>query len=297
MAATVGEREPIGLRWNGVRVLEPADVDRLRLGWHHRHDQQEVRRLLEIFPGRSVWIPDTREFALVGPWRNRDEIVVVQELSAIRGIDSLVACLIELSRDAGTALVLITELDERRRPSFYERLGFQGLEEVITYELDRPDARPLTVQGLRPVPLTFVPVAAHDHRNLATVLRVDHVAFPWIWWNSATELQAYAMTPGVALYLGLLDGEPVGYIGVTSYPGWGHLDRIAVLPEFQGRGLGRRILGFATATLARRGARRIGLSTQVDNVRSQRLYERFGFRRSRVNDYRLYGAWLRTPIE
>ena len=297
MAATVEEREPIGLRWNGARVLLTADVDRLRLGWHHRHDLQEVRRLLEIFPGRSVWIPDSREFALVGPWRNREEIVVVQELSAIRGIDSLVSFLLELSRDAGTTLVLITELDERRRPSFYERLGFQPLEEVITYELDRPAVQPLATHGPRPVSLTFVPVAAHDHHHLDIVLRIDHIAFPWIWWNSATELHSYAATPGVALYLGLLDGEPAGYVGITSYPGWGHLDRIAVLPEFQGRGLGRRILSFASATLARRGARRIGLSTQVDNIRSQRLYERFGFRRSRVNDYRLYGAWLRTPID
>jgi ribosomal protein S18 acetylase RimI-like enzyme len=297
MAAAVEKREPIGLRWGGVRVLEPADVDRLRLGWHHRHDQQEVRQLLETFPGRSVWIPDSREFALVGPWRNRHEIVVVQELSAIRGLDAVVASLLELSRDAGTALVLITELDERRRPSFYERLGFQALEEVITYELDRPTAQPLATNALRPLSLTFVPVEAHDHQHLETVLRIDHVAFPWIWWNSATELSAYSVTPGVALYLGLIDGDPIGYVGITSYPGWGHLDRIAVLPEFQGRGLGRRILGFASATLARRGARRIGLSTQVDNVRSQRLYEHFGFRRSRVNDYRLYGAWLRTPIE
>jgi RimJ/RimL family protein N-acetyltransferase len=44
-----------------------------------------------------------------------------------------------------------------------------------------------------------------------------------------------------------------------------------------------------------RGARRIGLSTQGDNARSQRMYEHVGFKRSRSNDYRLYGHWLRDP--
>jgi ribosomal protein S18 acetylase RimI-like enzyme len=292
MAAKVEDREAFGPAADGVRILRGEDVELLRLGWQHRHDPHDVRRLLAIYPERSVWMPETREFVLVGPWRHRPEIAAVQELSAIRGIEPLVAGVVELSRRAGAALVLITELDERRRPSFYERIGFQELEEVITYELDRPGTQPLQ----SPVaPMTFVPVASTDAAGLEAVLRLDHASFPWLWWNGPEELAVYAVTPGVALYVGLLDGDPVAYVGMTSYPGWGHLDRIAVLPSLQGRGLGRRALAFAIGTLARRGARRIGLSTQADNIRSQRLYERFGFRRSRVNDYRLYGAWLHTP--
>jgi ribosomal protein S18 acetylase RimI-like enzyme len=40
-----------------------------------------------------------------------------------------------------------------------------------------------------------------------------------------------------------------------------------------------------------RGVRRVGLSTQRTNFRSQRLYERFGFHRTSEHDYRLFGAW------
>ena len=293
MAAKVEDRDQNGPLANGVRILLPEDVDLLRLGWQHRHDAHDVRRLLSIYPERSVWIPETREFALVGPWRHRADIAAVQEFSAIRGIEPLIAALLQLSRQADTTLVLITELDERRRPSFYGRLGFEELEEVITYELDRPGTQPLPAPPVAPV--TFVPITFADGPGLDVVLRIDHVAFPWLWWNSAEELRSYVVTPGVALYLGLLEGQPVAYVGMTSYPGWGHLDRIAVLPDVQGQGVGRRALAFAAGTLARRGARRIGLSTQADNIRSQRLYERFGFRRSRVNDYRLYGSWLRNP--
>ena len=293
MAAKVVDREATGSCSGGVAILRPEDVDQLRLGWQHRHDPHDVRRLLASFPERSVWIPATREFALVGPWRNRLEIAAVQELSAIKGIEPLVAALVELSRDAGTSLVLITELDERRRPSFYDRIGFRELEEVITYELDRPSIHQSPVSSS--APLTFVPVTSADPGELDDVLRIDHESFPWLWWNSALELRSYVVTPGVGLYLGLLDGQPVGYVGITSYPGWGHVDRIAILPNHQARGLGRQALAFAVSTLARRGSRRIGLSTQLDNERSQHLYERFGFRRSRVNDYRLYGTWLHPP--
>lgn len=271
-------------------MLREDHVDLLRLSWQHRHDADEVRRILTIFPGRSVWLPDTREFVLVGPWRHRDDVAVIHELAAVRHSELLIGAAVTRCRDAGAALVLIAELDERRRPAFYGRIGFDELEEVVTYEMERPAPR---VNAS--APLTFVPVSAAEPELLETVLALDHSAFPWLWWNSASELAAYTLMPGVSLYLGLADGVPVSYVGLTSYPGWGHLDRIAVHPAHQGRGFGRVSLAFATGTLAKRGARRVGLSTQGDNVRSQRMYERFGFRRSRVNDYRLYGVWLRDP--
>ena len=68
--------------------------------------------------------------------------------------------------------------------------------------------------------------------------------------------------------------------------------RIAVIPERQGSGYGLETLHFAIARLSDLGARRVGLSTQADNLRSQQLYERYGFRRTGGNDYTIYGQWL-----
>jgi ribosomal protein S18 acetylase RimI-like enzyme len=132
---------------------------------------------------------------------------------------------------------------------------------------------------------------------LADLVRIDHAAFPWLWWNSPEEFVAYGGTPGVQLFVGRLAGRVVAYVGLTHYLGWGHLDRIAVEPAAQGQGLGGQALAFAIGVLLRSGARRVGLSTQRRNVRSQRLYERFGFRRSPGYDYRLYGAPLREVEE
>jgi ribosomal protein S18 acetylase RimI-like enzyme len=55
-------------------------------------------------------------------------------------------------------------------------------------------------------------------------------------------------------------------------------------------------LTFAIESLRRQGARRIGLSTQGTNRRSQRLYQRFGFIRTPDLDYQLFGHWHRPAV-
>ena len=250
-----------------VRTLRPEDVGALRLGLHHRVGAREVRETLRRLPGRSVWSPDSREFALLAPWRHRSEIAVVQVLAAVRSAEWLLAGVVERCRAAGDALVLLIELDEVRHPRFYRRAGFDPLEDVVTLELARPS--PALPSEDEVAFLRFDPA---NEAMLASLVAVDHAAFPWLWRNSELEFRTYAMTPGVEVYLGLRAGEPVAYLGFTVYAGWGHLDRIAVVPTRQGMGLGGSALRFAVGTLARRGARRVALSTQADNLRSRRLY-------------------------
>lgn len=286
MAIGIGRRDAGLAVQEDVRVLSIPDIPSLRLGWQHRHDHDEIAQMLRIFPGRSVWLPDTREFVLLGPWRHRMEIASVVEVAAIRNAELLIGAATAAAHAGGARLALMAEIDERRRPAFYDRMGYVELEEVVTYEIGRPVRMPTTT-----FPLTFVQVAGHDTEMLEAVLDLDHRSFPWLWWNSSEELAVYSFLPGVAIYAGILDSRVVAYVGVTSYPGWGHLDRIAVDPDYQGRGLGQTTLDFALGTLSVRGARRIGLSTQRENHRSQHLYERIGFKRSRSQDYRLYGRW------
>ncbi len=82
---------------------------------------------------------------------------------------------------------------------------------------------------------------------------------------------------------------------MTAYLGWGHIDRVAVIPDLQGQGLGTDAVRFALRRLATAGAKRIGLSTQRGNIASQKVYERLGFRRAIASDYRLYGKILLRP--
>lgn len=270
-----------------VQALTTADVARLPLAWHHRHDRGEIRQLVRGFPGRSVWSPGTGEFALIGPWRNRTDIAQVVELSAQRSVSTLIEAAAAAAGYLGADLLVILEKEERRRRSFYRAIEFQHLEDVITMELDILANHAPVAGGLR-----FVRVCP-DSPEFAAIDRIDGLAFPWIWRNGPAEFGSYVRMPDVEIFLGLLRDEPVSYFGVTLYHDWGHLDRIAVLPERQGQGIGHQTLAAATEVMANEGAESVGLSTQGHNHRSRRMYERFGFARRDGNDYRIYGRPLR----
>jgi ribosomal protein S18 acetylase RimI-like enzyme len=289
MALTAGRRSRERVIGE-AQTLSERNLPALRLDWQSNIDVEEVQRALYTYPGRSVWLPETLEFAVVAPWRHRPEVANIRHLMAVRHPELLVNAVIDRCAVEGAVLVVAVEVEEVRHPAFYQGLQFDLLEEVVTYELDR-----LPLPAHRRGRLRFVPVDPTDPDTMATLLAIDQAAFPWLWRNNRLEFASYSLTPGVELYLGYLDDEPISYLGLTAYLGWGHLDRIAVVPELHSQGYGQEGLAFAIDRCARMGARRIGLSTQRGNVHSQHLYEKAGFRRAWGNDYRLYGRYLQTP--
>lgn len=269
-----------------VLPLEPEDVARVLPDDVRGQDQ--LRQSLLACPDRSVWAPDTLEYVVVGLWRHRRDIAQIHEIAAVRHAEVLVAAARERCQTAGNTMVLAIEMHDGRTSAFYGRAGLLPVEDVITYELDARRPRPAPTGSLRF--RTALPEVASD---LRTLLEIDHAAFPWLWRNSEQEFRVYGDASDVQLLLGFDGDEPVSYSGATIYAGWGHLDRIAVRPDRQGHGDGFETLARTVEAMVGLGAVRVGLSTQHDNERSQRLYERFGFRRSPVYDYRLYGADLR----
>ena len=268
-----------------IRELTLGDIDSLRLGWWSRFDPADVEAVLKAAPGLSTWIPELHEYALVGPWRHREDIAHVIELVSIRHPVPLTVASLQRAKHSGVRLFLAVEMTERRRSSFYEQVGLTVLEEVLSYELPRPGT-------IRPAAGKIEPVVDPSSQDLDTLLEIDSDAFPWLWRNSFAEFREYLRQPGVETYFLVEAGEPVGYLGITSYSGWGHIDRVAVRASYQGHGLGRKLTVFAISRLTSLGSTRIGLSTQRRNDRSQSLYESLGFRRQAGSDYLIYGCPL-----
>lgn len=268
--------------------LTPEAATTLDLGWSSSFSNDQLRRHVERYAGLSWYVPATGEYLIGGPWRHRREIAVIQELRSRLAADRLVAAFTGACAAGGMRLAVLVDQHETRSESFYRHIGFESVQEIIVYELPRlpknlPESWRLRFQ---PVPLAM----ADD------LVRLDHAAFPWLWWNSVAEFDFYARLPGVELSIGRADDDSAAaYVGITSYRGWGHLDRIAVAPDHQGQGYGLEALNFAISRLATLGAKRIGLSTQADNSRSRHLYERYGFRRAQSHDYMIYGKWLDDP--
>jgi ribosomal protein S18 acetylase RimI-like enzyme len=267
-----------------LRVLQPEDVRSLRMPWDGRYDEREIREIVTTGPKVSVFNRRTGEFLIGGSWRHRTEIATVLELAATAGAIDLIHAFAEACALEGIELVVASEQAEKRKREFYAGALLAPVEDIIVYELARVRPAPPNLQGLR-----FEPFDPDNVEQFEGLLELDHQSFPWLWWNSADEFLEYAGAPGVQIDVGRDEtGRIVAYTGTTRFRTWGHLDRIAVAPDVQGRGLGKAALDWAVMTLARSGAKRVGLSTQARNTRSRRLYESYGFRRSPSHDYRIY---------
>ena len=285
---TGGEGQPsFPLLSPAPRPLSPEDVWSLRLPWASPFDARSLARHLRAHPDRSVWIPETGEYLIGEPWRHRAAVTTIVDSVTRDNGAALVDALCDPHNGSGHELVVMTDFVGARPEGAYTHIGLERLQDVICYEMrvQSPDPPHGTLAFQQ------VDMAADD---FAALLAVDHAAFPWLWWNTREEFAAYAAVPGVELHVGYDPAwTPVAYVGITHFQGWGHLDRIGVLPTRQGSGHGTEALRFAVHRLAAAGAERIGLSTQADNTRSQRLYHRFGFRRTYQNDYLIDGKRVR----
>jgi ribosomal protein S18 acetylase RimI-like enzyme len=273
--------------------LSESDAHHLNLGWTSRFDKPDIRTIVAQYPDLSRWIPETGEYLIAGPWRHRAEVASVLELSGREGAAELLRSFADAAAEAGKDLALLSEHQETRNPALYERAEFELLEHIMIYELQS-----VPVINTKSMELQFREMLVLRDDDLAALMELDHASFPWLWWNSEAEFLSYGRARGVKIYGGWdPDGQLVSYIGVTLFRSWGHLDRIAVHPDHQGKGIGLESLNWAIYVLAQSGARRIGLSTQARNERSRQLYERYGFRRMEKQDYFLYGRWLRSADE
>jgi ribosomal-protein-alanine N-acetyltransferase len=78
------------------------------------------------------------------------------------------------------------------------------------------------------------------------------------------------------------DGQIVAYAGLMCIEPIADIQTIAVVPEFEGRGIGSAILTELIEEARRRGAVEVLLEVRADNPRAQALYVRFGFEQIHV---------------
>ena len=74
----------------------------------------------------------------------------------------------------------------------------------------------------------------------------------------------------------------VGYAGLMCIEPIADVQTIAVVPEYEGKGIGSALLTELIAEGRRRGAADVLLEVRADNPRAQQLYLRFGFEQIHV---------------
>ena len=81
------------------------------------------------------------------------------------------------------------------------------------------------------------------------------------------------------------EGQPVGVIRVTRDGATGSVHGFAIEPAWQGRGIGRDVLGRVCRRLLDQGAERVALEVAVDNDHALGLYTSRGFAPVTTEDY------------
>jgi ribosomal protein S18 acetylase RimI-like enzyme len=261
-----------------IEPLTPEAARDLRLPWLSRFAPDTLDWHLRDNPDMALWVPRTGEYVIAEPWRRRDEIASIVEVTARRGRPALIRELVEGLRARGYRLVILSDEVWRDQPRVYQDLGFERVETIVFFQktlkwpdpyLDGVEARFPSLQYTR-----------LDSSDVDLLLDLDRSSFPWLWWNSRAELENYLHLPGVYAYSAESEGEPIGYFSFTMYQGWAHLDRLAVTTAHQGRKYGAAQLFHALHLMTTRGAASVALSTQATNYQSHRLYKGFGFKQT-----------------
>ena len=151
-----------------------------------------------------------------------------------------------------------------------ETSGFQHVTDVNMLSWERGNHIPKG--GERPWVLRSM-----NQDDLPAVEKLDEAAFGPLWRNSLESLKLAFQQSAVATVAEDDDGL-VGYQISTASPMGGHLARLAVCPEQQGKGIGFSLVVDTLSQFDRRGAQRVTVNTQQDNHASLNLYIKAGFR-------------------
>jgi ribosomal-protein-alanine N-acetyltransferase len=112
--------------------------------------------------------------------------------------------------------------------------------------------------------------------DLVAVMNIDHEAFGSIWKNSMEALEL-AYQQSVLASVAEVGQELVGYQYSTSSAMGGHLARLAVKPNMQGKGIGYSLVHQVLGHFKTQGARHVTVNTQQNNRVSLALYAKAGF--------------------
>jgi ribosomal-protein-alanine N-acetyltransferase len=259
-----------------VRAARPSDW--LAIKALHRRARRKLPQLWwwEEHLADDLFIVIERDRAVVGAffaWPDESPVAWVRlaavddELNVGEWLDLVLPPILDSLRRRGTHKLAWMDYGGWAGPHL-KAYGFRQLTDVITLvKFDRT---------LPQVNITDATLRRTSDADMPTIVTVDRAAFPPHWWHSELTLLRRMAASSYAAVAEVAD-QVVGYAEGGLHSSVAHLNRIAVHPAHQGRGVGALLLHDALRALWKLGAERVSLNTQTDNYYSQRLYRRFGF--------------------
>lgn len=163
-------------------------------------------------------------------------------------------------------------------------MGFAYAEDIVTLRRAAQSLPPLFPSGIS-IRLAYP-------QDLERITEIDQAAFTPPWQLSLYELRQADRVAAIAT-VAVQNEVVLGYELTTLHLESAHLARLAVHPDAQRHGAGATLLHDLISRVNRRGIRGITVNTQASNLRSQQLYQRFGFER---NGYDLPVWMVNLPL-
>ncbi len=215
-----------------------------------------------------------RERARAGPWRGSPQVALLSPLpgAPVPTLAFVRRCVDTLSAQGFTGVVTGALAPAEQRA--FLAAGFAAAERLHLLSHNLTGLSAPRTRGTR--------LRRARSRDREGVLAVDHGSFPTFWQlDDAGLADALTATPHTRFQVAVDDatGSIQGY-AITGRSGRnGYLQRLAVDPRQQGRGLGRALVVDGLRWLARWRAEQCVVNTQWGNEVALGLYERVGFTR------------------
>src|SRR5262245_42147892 len=213
-----------------------------------------------------------RAWARLGPWAaDRDVVRLVVSPDAQLDAAAVDAC-VGRARALGYRAVVTNALDPREAAPFLAReFSVRERLHLLVAALDdrRPDPSPSGAT---------MPIDRVRRREEPAVLALDAAAFGHDWQLGPVGLRDALDATPQRQFRATRDGTTITGYAITGLAGaTGYLQRLATDPRLRRRGLGRALVLDGFSYLWRRGASRVFVNTQADNLAALTLYRSCGF--------------------
>lgn len=199
------------------------------------------------------------------PW---NDTVLLAHLRMLRGSAAFIEDCVDTLKELGAPGVLSPPLPQAAQ-RIWKEANFVHHADLLLLRLD-----------LDRVPPPSHLVVTGSTSDLREALRIDSAAFDEFWrFDRSAMLEALDSTRTSVIHVvrnasGGLAGFAITGVGVTL----AYLQRVAVDPANQGRGIGRSLVRTSARWAQRKGAHALMLNTQTDNEPALQLYASEGFR-------------------
>lgn len=113
--------------------------------------------------------------------------------------------------------------------------------------------------------------------HIDQVVEIEEQCFA-ISWTKADFIREINENKLAIYFVAIYNDKVAGYAGMWHVVTEGHITNIAVLPEYQGQGIGDALVQALLATAEEREMIGVTLEVKIGNSKAQKLYVKYGFR-------------------